>query len=444
MRKVDIVYLYEHAARELDVACAVSAILQRQYGVTVEIVQWPIGFLNTFHNLQPRLVVLPFCYTEQSFRKLLAAWRKSIFFNVTWEQLFYPGNKTAKTPRGEFSVNHVIHHAWSEFYASFLKQQGIPENHIYLNGQPAYQLYDEPYRNYFASRTYLAERFGLNPECRWLFFPENYNWAFYTQKTIDQFIRNGQSPDDVHAMQEYCKKSLAETVLWCAEIARTNKVEVILRPRPATSLTEFKEAVAQIIPSIPAGLHILKDESVRDWILASDVVVSSYSTSLLEAAIAGKPVYLVEPYPIPSSLKMQWHEYLPHIKTPQQFMESCLENTEQRAGGILGEWAREQMMNSGDAIGRLAEILSHLLSSEAHVPSVPSWRASIPDVERRRRALKWVLSQRLRAIFGRQRVTRVSAEHVNDYFERDVIKTRIQRWSDVLFNGPSNEAGSAQ
>jgi hypothetical protein len=443
MRKVDIVYLYEHAARELDVACAIAAILKQKYGVSVEILQWPTGFLNTFHNLQPRLVVLPFCYNEKSYPKLLAAWRKSIFFNMTWEQLFYPGNKTAKTPRGEFSINHVIHHAWSELYASFLKQQGIPENHIYLNGQPAYKLYDEPYRHYFASRTYLAERFGLNPECRWLFFPENYNWAFYTQSTIDQFIRNGQSPDDIHTMQEYCKASLAETVLWCAEIARTNKVEVILRPRPATSLTEFKEAVAQIIPSIPAGLHILKEESVRDWVLASDVVVSSYSTSLLEGAIARKPVYLLEPYPIPSSLQMQWHDYLPHIKTRQQFMKSCLENTSETAGAMLGEWAREQMMASGDAIGRLAEILSHLLGPGVTVPSAPSWRASIPDVKIRKHALNWTLSQRLRAIFGRQRVTRVSAEHVNDYFERDVIKTRIQRWSDVLSNGPSNEAGSA-
>lgn len=443
MRKVDIVYLYEHAARELDVGCAIAAILKQKYGLSVEILQWPVGFLNNFYNLQPRLVVLPFCYSEKSYPKLLAAWRKPIFFNMTWEQLFYPGNKTAKTPRGEFSVNHVIHHAWSELYASLLKQQGIPEKHIYLNGHPAYKLYDEPYREYFASRTDLAEKHGLNSECRWLFFPENYNWAFYTQTTIDQFIRNGQAPEDVHAMQEFCKKSLAETVSWCAEIARTNKVEVILRPRPSTSLTEFKEAVLQIVPSIPDRLHIIKDESVRDWVLASDVVVSSYSTSLLEAAIAGKPVYILEPYPIPSSLKMQWHEYLPHIKTRQEFMKSCLENTQEKVGAILGKWTREQLMASEDAIGRLAEILSHLLDSEANVPSVPSWRASIPDVKIRKRVTKWTFSQRLKAILGWQEVTKVPDEYVNDYLERDVINERIQRWGDVLFGAPPNGADSA-
>jgi surface carbohydrate biosynthesis protein len=438
MRKVDIVYLYEHAARELDVACAVSAILQQKYGLSVEIIQWPVGFLNALYNLQPRLVVLPFCYTEKSYPKLLAAWRKSIFFNMTWEQLFYSGNRTAKTPRGEFAVHHVIHHAWSQSYASFLQQQGIPENHIYLNGQPAYKLYDEPYRRYFASRTDLAKRYGLNSECRWLFFPENYNWAFYTQATIDQFIQNGQSPDDIQAMQEYCKKSLRETVLWCAEIVRSDKVEVILRPRPSTSLTEFKQTVSRIIPSIPNELHILKDESVRDWILASDVVVSSYSTSLLEAAIAGKPVYILEPYPTPSSLKVEWHEYLPHLETQQQFMKSCLENSEGKARAILGKWTREQMMVSEDAIGGLAAILSYLLGPEAHVPSSPSWRASIPDAELRKRVIMWTLSQKLRAILGWQKMTKVSTGYANDYLERDAIKTRVQRWSDILFSAPAN------
>lgn len=441
MRKVDIVYLYEHSARELDVACAIAAILKHRYGLSVEIIQWPVGFQDSFHDFQPRLVVLPFCYSEQSYPKVLAAWRRSIFFNITWEQLFYPGNKTAKTPRGKFALNHVIHHAWSEFYASFLEQQGVPENHIYLIGQPAYRLYDEPYRRYFAPRTFLAERYGLTPECRWLFFPENYNWAFYTQTTLENFIQGGQSPEDVHAMREYCKKSLAETVLWCAEIARSNKVEVILRPRPATSLSEFSDAVEQIIPSIPARLHILKDESVRDWVLASDVVVSSYSTSLLEAAIAGKSVYMLEPYPIPSALTMQWHEYLPHIKTRQQFMDSCLENTQEQVGASLGEWARQQMMVSEDAIGGLAEILSNLLGSDANVPPVPSWSASIPDPGIRKQAIMWTLSQRLRAMLGQQKVTKVPAEYVNDYFARDVIKTRIQRWTDVLFGSPPNGAG---
>jgi hypothetical protein len=161
VREVDVVYLYEHAARELDVACAVTARL-RAAGIRVEIVHWPTGFPHAVTQIRPRLVVLPFCYTEDSYEALLAYWRESIFFNLTWEQLFYSGNQQAKTPRGEFARRHVFHHAWSEMYQSFLMDAGLAGKNIFLNGQPAYTLYDEPYRGYFPSRVELAERLRLD------------------------------------------------------------------------------------------------------------------------------------------------------------------------------------------------------------------------------------------------------------------------------------------
>ncbi len=433
MRKVDVVYLYEHAARELDVACAVSAILREEFGVSVEIVQWPSGFTDALYDVSPRLVILPFCYTEKSYPRLLAAWRKSIFFNMTWEQIFYSGNKVAKTPRGEFALNHVVHHAWSASYASTLRASGISEDHIYLNGQPAYALYNEPYRRYFVPREQLAKKHGIPLHSRWVFFPENYNWAFYTQSTLEQFIRNGQSSDDVYAMREYCNKSLAETVRWCDEAVAGGNVDIILRPRPATSLSEFTAFVSRVLPVIPKKIHILQEESVRDWVLASDMVVSSYSTSLLEAAIAEKPVYILEPYPTPSSLKVEWHEYLDHIDQKSDFLNACLFQFGKNSGVRLAEWAQEQMMSSGDSIENLAVIISRLLKLDAMLPPSAPLRVAIPEVKPRINALLWVFFQKCRAILGLRKVVHIPDEYLKDYFDRETIRSRINRWREVLF-----------
>jgi len=433
MRSVDVVYLYEHAARELDVACAVAAILQKKHGVSVEIIQWPAGFPDALYDVQPRLVILPFCYTEKSYPRLLAVWRRSIFFNMSWEQIFYSGNKTAKTPRGGFAVNHVIHHAWSESYAAFLKEQGIPGKHVYLNGQPAYTLYDDPYRRYFLSREQLAEKHSLNPASKWIFFPENYNWAFYTQATLDQFVQNGQPAEDVYAMREYCKNSLAETVRWCAEVVESEQVEVVLRPRPSTSLSDFREFVSRVLPAIPKNLHVLKEESVRDWVLASDIVVSSYSTSLLEAGIAGKAVYILEPYPTPSALKVEWHEYLPHLNQKADFLSICLDNAKKQAGAALGDWARGQMMTSGDAINNLALNISYLVKSGANLPAMVTWRVAIPDLKFRVGTSLWAFAQRVRAILGLRKAVRVPDEYIKDYCPRDEIRNRINQWDNLLF-----------
>ena len=207
MQDIDIVYLYEKAVRELDVACAIKYMAQHLYGLRIEIVQQNYGYPQAFEEFHPRVVVLPFCYQERSHNAYLLQWRKAVYFNLTWEQLFYPGNRTAKTPRGEFAVNHCLHHAWGDFYADFLRQQGIPNKHIFVNGNPAYALYDEPYRQYFKQRSDLASQHGLDPVRRWIFFPENYNWAFYDESMLQQMIGDGQAPDQVFAMRDFCRQS---------------------------------------------------------------------------------------------------------------------------------------------------------------------------------------------------------------------------------------------
>lgn len=429
VRDVDVVYLYEHAARELDVACAVSARL-RNAGVEVEIVHWHTGFPAAVTRVRPRLVILPFCYTEDSYQALLAYWRESIFFNLSWEQWFYPGNQKAKTPRGEFSVNHVIHHAWSETYKDFLLSNGLAERNIFLNGQPAYALYDEPYRGYFPSRAELASLHHLDSSRRWVFFPENYNWAFYSEATIQQFVRGGQSLEEIREMIEYCKRSFTDVLLWFAHIAQNENVEIILRPRPSATLENFQEAVNKILPEIPAHLRIIQQGSVREWILASDVILSSHSTSLIEGAVAGKPVFMVEPHPIPAALKVAWQNLLTHIKTCDELIQIC-------SGGMqtdvsrLKDWARGTMMGGGDSIRNLAGFITALLSGKTNAPPPASRAVATPSLKWIPPAAAWSLYRRVKQSLRFYTTNGIEPEFVKDAVSREEISSRIQQWTNV-------------
>jgi len=431
VRNVDVVYLYEHAARELDVACAISARLRKEYSVDVEVIHWPTGFPNAVTRIRPRLVVLPFCYTEISFEALLAYWREARFFNITWEQLFYIGNQKAKTPRGEFALNHVIHHAWSRYYADFLIKSGLSEKRIFLNGQPAYTLYDEPYRTYFCSRADMAERYHLDPSRRWIFFPENYNWVFYSEATIKQFVDGGQSPSDIHAMREYCERSLAEVIQWLSDAARDGQCEVIIRPRPSTTLDEFRSVVERNVQEFPAHFHVIQQGSVREWILASDIVFSSHSTSMIEAAVAGKPVFMVEPYKIPAALKVDWQDLLSHVQTRSQFLEICFGNS-RTMDDRLAKWAQETLMSCGDSIANLAGFIASLLDVNADVPSPPSLKVATPT-------LRWIPPARLWSLYRRlkQGTRHLSTSGVEPLFVKDVVQPKeiedaIQRWTHLL------------
>lgn len=432
MRTVDIVYLYEHADRELDVACAITAILESRYRVTVEIIQWPMGFPEAVARIRPRMVLLPFCYSDESYRMMLAYWQDALFMNLSWEQLFYVGNRKAKTPRGEFSLNHVVHHAWSESYEHFLKEAGVKQENIVVNGNLAYALYDEPYRHYFASRRDLAECYRLDVSLPWVFFPENYNWAFYSEATIQAFITNGQSVEDIQVMREYCENSLAEMIRWCRDALQDSKVEIILRPRPSTPLSTFMEFVRGVVSELPAHFKIIQQESVREWILSSDIVISSHSTSLIEAAIAGKKTAIVNPYPIPSQLHVDWHDLLPRIDKKDDFIGYI--RSAQPLNMELAQWARSSMMKNGDAIASMASHIVDLLQGRRPAPLpfpreiVSSWFNMIPPVG------IWSLYRRLKLFLRFPGNKGLDPKQIRDYFPKTSIRARIQKWAELLIS----------
>jgi len=436
MQEVDVVYLYEHAARELDVACAIVAILEREHRLAVKVVHWPAGFSRVEHHIRPRLVVLPYCYGEENYTFLLAKWRNSIFFNASWEQLFYLGNLISKTPHGRFAIEHVIHHSWSTHYAGFLREQGIREDRILLNGQPSYTLYNEPYRRYFTSRSDLAIRYGLDSGCKWILFPENYNWAFYTDVKLAYFIEQGQSSEDVHIMRDFCERSLTETVRWCARLAAREDVEIIIRPRPSTSMQDFLRSVGEILPDPPQHLHIIQEGSVREWILASDVVVSSYSTTLIEAAVAGKSVYMLEPYPIPESLRVGWHDYLPHLKMYEEFLAKCTKTT--GLDSSLGPWARKTLMSKGDSIHRMADFIAQLVQGTMESPPAPSWETVVPDPGYRRYIQLRKHYRKIRHLLRIPKIEPVPPEYSKDVKSIEETTDKIGKWMDILYASARN------
>jgi surface carbohydrate biosynthesis protein len=433
MQQIDVVYLYEHIARELDVACAIKFIAEQHYGMRVELVQWPSGLPRAFRQFRPRVVVLSYCFTAENFSSILLEWRKSVFFNLGWEQLFCDATREQKTPNDGFARQHVIQHAWSDDFAGYLQEQGIPKENIFVNGHPAYMLYEEPYRRYFKQRFDLASQYALEMNKKWIFFPENFGWAFYSDARMEEWVRAGMNRDSAFAMRQFARLSLEKAMQWCEAIANKNNVELIIRPRPATPLDDFKTAVHQIIGAIPERMRLIKDGSVREWILASDVVISSYSTSLIEAALAGKRSYLLEPFPIPKFLHVDWHDYVPHVKTRDECASVCLEISPMRASHQLANWARATMLARGDAIWNLADFLARICGGKISLPAFPS-RKTVTQIGRFRLP-RWALFEYRKIRYKkarRHKPKQILTVHEQDYVDPIVIEQRTSKWKDVL------------
>lgn len=436
---IDIIILYEKADRELDVACLLKVMLELK-GLTVEIIQQDYDYGQALQKYIPRVVLLPFCYQNKSNNIYLLRWREAIFVNMTWEQLFYKGNKIAKMPRGDFSMHHVIHVAWSQEYFNTIASLGIPVNNILLCGNPAMALYKIPYRSYFNDKLFLTKKYKLNPNKKWIFFPENYNWAFYEEQMLSQMVLDGQSPEDVASMRVFANNSFVQAMNWCRQIVQNKDVELILRPRPSTLLLKFRERVIEAIGEYSDHMHIIKDETVREWILASDIVISSYSTSLIEAAIAGKKILMLEPHPVPEVLAQSWHQLVPRVGTYEEF-DAFIDDSEVVDSyyySPLGIWAEKNLLCGGDAVGLLVNNLEKICNKEINLPRTATRKSVIYDQNRFIPFYIWWVYKYFRTYLSQIKsligLAKLNDDIVMDVLARSSIEEKCTKWRDLITN----------
>lgn len=122
----------------------------------------------------------------------------------------------------------------------------------------------------------------------------------------------------------------------------------------------LRKIIDRYFSHLPQNFHIIQDLSIREWILASDLVMSSHSTSLIEAAIADKPVYMIDPVFLPSSLQVDWYKYLKRIKTREELLNICSKALDSSSGKRLKVWAKKTFLAHGDSILNLANYIGEI------------------------------------------------------------------------------------
>ena len=365
--------LVEHVDRELDLVCLLKALLKARHGIELKVANFYADAPLLLSRPAPRLVLTPFFYAAEDIvlRDYVAGWPNARFVNLAWEQLFYPSHQAIKAPRDKFTRKKVLHLAWSRTFLSYLEANGVVARATRLVGHGMYRLYGPPYRDYFAGRAELAAEFGLDAGKRWVFVPENYRWAFFTDSKLKRLGKHGVELAQLLEMRDYCRRAMTELVRWCQALARTGAAEVVLRPRPATNVAEITEFVSGALDGEAPGFRVVKDRSAREWVLASDITASSYSTVLIEAALAEKAVLRVAPEPTPEGLRYDWCDLAPEAADRAGFLEACLK-ADPTSSEALRQWADETFFPTGDPVENLVEIIAEEVRAAHAEPEAPA------------------------------------------------------------------------
>jgi len=437
--KVDVVYFIEHAARELDVACAVKSLLARQ-DIRVEICSIVAGLDESLSRWKPNVVTIPYgtSVKDWNLEAIVSKWGNSRYLNLSFEQVLGKTQKSFKAPKDRFSRNYQVYTAWGNFFEDYLHEYDVPSKNITVIGNPALTLYTLPYRNYYGqARAELAELFGLSPERRWVFVPENYGWAFFKDNNVRDRIRRGFDPETAFRYRDFALDSLKDAAIWWREAAKLDGIELIVRPRPAIPTENFQAAVLEYAGEIPDHLHIIKHGTVRAWTLASDLVFSSYSTTLLDAALAEKPVYMLTPYPIPDFLYAEWYDFTDKVSSFDEFAAVIQADSLNANWESLQTWVRLQMMSQGDAISNLANLIRSLVQGELPVSPPLEITSDLqkPNLDRTWRKFRkkgWNIWQSVLSFVGRKSTELDWSGHEKDDFSVSYTDDCVSRWSEVL------------
>lgn len=424
----EILIIVEHVARELDVACLIKYYLE-QKGCLVSIVSLPYYKNFQINKKNIRIVAVPFFYSIEYYNSIISDFKDITVLNLAYEQIFQNVNENLKAPKDQYAKQSVIHHSWSKNYFNYLTKYGVFKNNIIINGNLSYSLYKKPYREYFFSRYELAEKYGLNPHKKWFFLPENYAAAFYSDFVIKDKIKNGIDPEEINLYKGFATQSLKKVIQWISRYLQSNDVEIIFRPRPAVSLDRLEQFFYDTISELPEGLKIIKEKTVREWILASDMVISSYSTTLIEAAIAEKPIAMIAPIPFPPYLYAGWYDMVPQITNYYEF-SNILSNINPDSYAQLKNWAEVEMMSKGDPINGIANIFLQLKKNGFSFPRInPKKNLEINLKYPVRRLLKGIRDMKNRLNNPQQEVFEL---YEDDYFTDNEVKMRVEHWSKVL------------
>ena len=428
--------LIEHVDRELDLVCLLKVLLKQRRGIELEVANLYADAPLTLAGPPPAAALTPFFYAVEDVvvKDYVEAWPQTRFVNLAWEQLFYPSHQQIKAPRDKFTRKKVTHLAWSAAFVDYLTGQGVLADHAVLVGHALYRLYREPYRAYFASRAELARAFGLDARKRWVFVPENYRWAFFTDAKLRKLVRRGPEAAALFEMRDYCRRSLTALMQWCDTLARQGEVEVIFRPRPATSLKEITTFAGEVFGGRPPAFAMIKGRSARDWVMASDVVASSYSTVLIEGALAGKALVRVAPEPTPEGLRYDWCDLVAGFADEAAFIAACRAPAPDGAAA-LRDWAERSFFPAGDPVDRLVQVVADQIEAALAGPAPVRATTAAQPTPAWLKAVASRLPPRLRrALFARfvPGFFFNAGTHEKDAFGAVEVERRVVRWRTAL------------
>ena len=362
---IDFLIFYEVKNREFDSIVLLKNELTRR-GYSVEFCSFfeldSLKLVRKFRN-NVKVAVMPSLYHDEEIQKIVywMAGNVRAIVDLKWEQAL---TNRAERDTLDYSVpkgraRECIHCCWGNRPKQVLQKAGIDEKLLPVTGAIMMDLTKPIFHQFFLNKKDLLTKYNINPKKPCILFISSYAIATMPDSQIEVVLQQWGEKRRAAGIEkiENDKVSYKKTIEWLIALKKTADCNIIYRPHPTEHMTEtLQEAINR------EYLYCIKDESVKQWILASDYVYTWTSTSISESYMLGKKCAIIRPIPIQLEDDMGLYNDAQFIENEENFIESYY-------NPVTKEYINKEVINSyfytdsDFAFNRVADILELALES---------------------------------------------------------------------------------
>lgn len=325
--KYDFLFVYEVKNRELENIILLKYELERR-GYTVMLLEtWKLIHHPKLFKIDASVVV-SFAFYSDGQAEMCCYYAKNVhkMLNMQWEQLYSVGDEEDYA-----SIYHIkglalnaAHISWGKFNSEKLIYKfGLPEKNVWLTGQLAFDFFKPRLNGYYLTREDLCKKYNLDKTKKLCLFISSFSMVDMPASSLNDEIYQNLA-NSVAEQLRVAIQSQQALFSWCKNILpKHSEITFIYRPHPAevgnTDLFELEKLIPNFV--------IIRDESVKQWIITCDKIYTWYSTSIAEAYAAHKEISVIRPVKIPEKMDIRIYSGCQSIGDENSFEDSFINSS---------------------------------------------------------------------------------------------------------------------
>lgn len=362
MKTVDFVFTFEHKARELDNICLLSYELRRR-GYSTDIVNIRDVVRSNKNLYKAKVGIIPAAYDNRSlFYSFADSIKVDSVVNMQWEQVFSVHQEISLQSRRNITeiAKNVVHLSWGKRNRDrLINVCGIDPKKVKLTGHIAMDFLRPEFKPFYKSRRDLFEEFSIPVDSKVCVFLSSFTSTGALKEEIDKAARTlGEQIYDRRIISINTQKKVLE---WIKKFLKDHpEINFVYRPHPAERDNKDLESMTRELPNF----FLIRDYSVKQWIITADLLYTWCSTSIVEAFFAGKNCNILRPVHLPTELDMMIYQGGSFITNYEDFENSVLD--EHREFPLSKELIYEYYVKTEDVpiYKRIADVLEEVFHSE--------------------------------------------------------------------------------